>query len=211
MVPSVMLSAPNAGHTTSKTVAEPVSGAGMAGAAALPAGAAAAGAAPAGASPGVSVHKGCPTSAVSSALIKISTIVPDCSALTSTLTLSVSITTSRSSFFTWSPTFTFHSMIVPSVMLSAPKPGVFTVTALKHRTCLPIGPIGKLVLKPRMGRAAENAASTQRTSLRAAATLQRRLHASACAARRGPLRPRLDERCSERDSGRAIFGKNERS
>mmetsp|Transcript_57421 Transcript_57421/g.122134 ORF Transcript_57421/g.122134 Transcript_57421/m.122134 type:complete len:213 (-) Transcript_57421:10-648(-) len=130
MVPSVMLSAPNSGVLTSTIFTSPEAAAGaasdfFAGSADL------AGAAPA--APGVKLQRGLPTSTVSSGFAMISVMVPSSSAATSTLTLSVSMMTRISPFFTWSPAFTFHSMMVPSVMLSAPKLGVLMGLLLKER------------------------------------------------------------------------------
>mmetsp|Transcript_10559 Transcript_10559/g.19447 ORF Transcript_10559/g.19447 Transcript_10559/m.19447 type:complete len:207 (+) Transcript_10559:833-1453(+) len=76
-------------------------------------------------SPTAIFTRGTPTSTVSSTLTRCSLTVPASAALTSTVTLSVSMTTSTSPLATGSPGFFFHSMIVPSVMLSAPNSGTF--------------------------------------------------------------------------------------
>mmetsp|Transcript_103142 Transcript_103142/g.182810 ORF Transcript_103142/g.182810 Transcript_103142/m.182810 type:complete len:305 (+) Transcript_103142:640-1554(+) len=134
MLPSVMESAPKAGVLT--TIFSPEGGAAAA------AGAAAAGAAAgavfsacgAGAEavpPSLRVQSGESTSTVASIAACISITVPPASAITSTVTLSVSIIARRSPFFTTSPTFTFHSIMLPSVMESAPNGGVLT-------TCPPL-------------------------------------------------------------------------
>mmetsp|Transcript_30318 Transcript_30318/g.55325 ORF Transcript_30318/g.55325 Transcript_30318/m.55325 type:complete len:237 (-) Transcript_30318:230-940(-) len=121
-VPSTMLSEPKSGVLTSTTSPDPeaAAGAAAAGAGAL----APAEGAPAG---GLSekVTRGLSTSAVSPSLMWISCTYPSCSAAASTVTLSVSMEHKISSFATLSPTLTFHSKTVPSVMLSAPKEGVF--------------------------------------------------------------------------------------
>mmetsp|Transcript_54636 Transcript_54636/g.119661 ORF Transcript_54636/g.119661 Transcript_54636/m.119661 type:complete len:306 (+) Transcript_54636:669-1586(+) len=84
--------------------------------------------------PGVIFARTWPTSTVSSALAMISVSVPLSRALTSVLTLSVSMTARMSPFSQKSPTCFCHSMRVPSVMLSAPKSGVLISKVLKHRT-----------------------------------------------------------------------------
>merc|ERR1719428_1076114 len=83
-----------------------------------------------GAPPGMILQRGLPTSAVSPSFKAIDSRMPDSCALTSIVILSVSMLTSRSPFLTKSPTLKFHSIIEPSVMLSAPKSGTFISTGL---------------------------------------------------------------------------------
>ena len=62
----------------------------------------------------------CPTFTVSPSCARISAIVPEAGAGSSMSTLSVEISTTVSPSLTASPTFTLHSMIVPSVTDSPP-------------------------------------------------------------------------------------------
>mmetsp|Transcript_68453 Transcript_68453/g.107877 ORF Transcript_68453/g.107877 Transcript_68453/m.107877 type:complete len:283 (+) Transcript_68453:723-1571(+) len=82
--------------------------------------------APVGASPTSTFINVAPTSTVSSTFATISLTIPDSRAFTSTVTLSVSIVHMTSPFVTPSPTFLAISMMVPSVMDSAPNPGTFS-------------------------------------------------------------------------------------
>mmetsp|Transcript_104804 Transcript_104804/g.163393 ORF Transcript_104804/g.163393 Transcript_104804/m.163393 type:complete len:228 (-) Transcript_104804:350-1033(-) len=80
-----------------------------------------------GASPRTNVQIGSSLTAVPSTGTRTSINVPDSCAVTSTVTLSVSMRAMISPFFTKSPVLNFHSCTVPSVILSAPKSGVFIV------------------------------------------------------------------------------------
>ena len=74
-----------------------------------------AGAAPSACVPAVIRAITCPTLTVSPSWARISAIVPEAGAGNSMSTLSVEISTTVSPSDTWSPTFTVHSRIVPSV------------------------------------------------------------------------------------------------